>query len=356
MSHSQGETPIEVSADNWFPENLEQIHSTVQGLLPEHCQQPVAVFDFDNTCIFRDIGQAVFRYQLFTLRYRLSPATFSSLLPREKQTLAGRPMGQVTATLVELYSQLYPLIKAEHYQQARELPSYPLFTTLLLWFVEQARKDPELGPRYVLPLLAKLLAGFTTVELDRLTSEVIAALGKEELTTRKVSATLAPPIGTISSSYKQGIQPFAEMRSLIRWLSDLGVDCYVISASTEWLVQTAVRLFDFPVPLAQIFGIRVELAPDDRLTVEEQAGYPITFREGKVAVIEEEIKKRPLMVAGDADTDFEMLTLAQVPLRLIINHNQEGLISTLYQAQDTLLQGIDISRGRFRPFRESVAS
>ena len=60
-----------------------------------------------------------------------------------------------------------------------------------------------------------------------------------------------------------------------------------------------------------------------------------------------------VLVAGDADTDYEMLTLPEVDIRLLVNRNQTGLISTLYQDPRILLQGLDQATGRFRPFRES---
>ena len=59
-----------VQEKGWFPDNLSRIqtalcaHKTRPG---QQAQQPFAVFDFDNTCIFRDIGQAMFRHQLLRL-------------------------------------------------------------------------------------------------------------------------------------------------------------------------------------------------------------------------------------------------------------------------------------------------
>ena len=49
----------------------------------------------------------------------------------------------------------------------------------------------DLVPRYVLPLLAQLLAGFSTTELARLTAEVIASIEKEPLQTASVQGRIA---------------------------------------------------------------------------------------------------------------------------------------------------------------------
>jgi hypothetical protein len=51
-----------------------------------------------------------------------------------------------------------------------------------------------------------------------------------------------------------------------------------------------------------------------------------------------------------------MLTLPDVPLRLLINRKQNGLISSLYQQPNILLQGIDLRQGQFRPSRDSIST
>ncbi|MDR2548819.1 MAG: hypothetical protein LBD10_01240 [Desulfobulbus sp.] len=61
-----------------------------------------------------------------------------------------------------------------------------------------------------------------------------------------------------------------------------------------------------------------------------------------------------MLVAGDADTDYEMLTLPEVDIRLLLNRRQRGLIATLYEDRHVLVQGLDLATGRFRPARESI--
>ena len=134
----------------------------------------------------------------------------------------------------------------------------------------------------------------------------------------------------MTTSYEQGLQPFSEMRTLIDWLTSVGVECHIVSASTDWLVKASAKKLGFTVLPENIYGIRVALEENEVLSEQEQPGYPVTFREGKVEVIERFIQARPIMVAGDADTDYEMLTLPDVPVRLIINRLQTGIISSLY--------------------------
>lgn len=371
MNDSQGENPTDTSPGpsappnprqgivpgNWFPDNFKYIEEKLADPAALSAPDtPVAVFDFDNTCIYRDIGQAVFRYQLFALRYRIAPETLSSILPDEDFDLDGRPLKVVTQTIISLYSRLWPYISTGQDKKAFELAEYEEFTTLLLWFTDKARKDNRLGPRYVLPLLTKLLCGFSTTELEELTEEVIEVICKEPLETKTVSAILKTPIGPIETSYEGGMNPFAEMRELMQLLQTTGFRCNVISASTHWLVCAAARVFGFPLSADQIFGIQTIVDEQGILTIAERPQYPLTFREGKVEIIQKYIAKPLLFVAGDADTDFEMLTQPRIPIRLIINRNQKGQISSLYGNPDYLLQGINTAKGSFRPSRETVAS
>lgn len=342
---------------NWNPANLRDIQQIIGDLVESpNKEQHVAVFDFDNTCIFRDIGQAVFRYQLYALRYKITPERFAALLPTSNETLDSRPMERIVATLVDLYSQLWPFIEQNQVKKAFKLDAYPQFTALLLWFTEKARKKEHLGPRYVLPLLAQLLAGFSTTELAGLTAEVIASVKKEPLITETVQAVLPAPIETVTTSYEKGLQPFSEMRDLIHWLTSVGVECYIVSASTDWLVKASAKEFHFKVRPENIYGIRVALEENEVLSDKEQPGYPVTFREGKAKIIENFIQASPIMVAGDADTDYEMLTLPDVPVRLIINRLQTGIISSLYKDTRFLLQGINLTTGQFRPSANTIAS
>jgi hypothetical protein len=245
---SSGPTPLaptpQSSEGNWYPDNLATITATLQNIAAhKSTPPPVAIFDFDNTCIFRDIGQATFRFQAQHLRYRITPEQLETILPQGDGELAGRPLAVIRSTLVRAYRDLWPMITVGQHAQAKELPSYPLFATLLLWCTDVARKSEQLGPRYVLPFMGRLLAGFTTAELRKLAVEVVAQAGQEPLTEETVTITAPDPIGRIAASSPLGLHPYPEMQQLMTRLETVGIARYVISASSEWLVEgTAARL------------------------------------------------------------------------------------------------------------------
>jgi len=348
-------TETSESAENWLPENWVQISSRLTAIAAQSLTaKPVAVFDFDNTCIFRDVGQAVFRCQLQRLRYRLRPEQLAAVLPRIEGDLAGRPMAAIIAAISNAYQRLWPLISANRTDQALQLPEYRLFVALLLWFVDKARRDDRLGPRYVLPFMAKLLAGFSVAEVRQMAVEVVLLTQAEPLVEETATYDAPEPIGRIAATYPLGLHAYPEMLALMQRLAQLDIVPYVISASTEWLVEGAAYLLGFPVHRDHIFGIRVRLDAEETLTVNDLAAYPITFREGKAEIVNQWINATPVLAAGDADTDYEMLTLPGVDIRLLLNRRQSGLISSLYQDPRILLQGLDLDTGCFRPSRESI--
>ena len=356
-THTAHQTGRHDHAGNWFTGNLDRIHRTLDAIqTATGSPRPAAVFDFDNTCVFRDVGQAVFRMQLTGLRYRLRPEELAAILPSGQEEIGGKPLAAATSMLIESYTVLWPLIDAGEHARAMAMPQYGLFTTPLLWLTAAARRDARFGSAFVLPFMGRLLAGYTVAEVRRFAAEVLTAAQAEPLAEERLRTEAPAPVGRIEAGLPTGLQVHAEMRQLMHTLGDRGIDCVVISASTEWVVQEAVRLLGFPVAENHIFGIRVGLDSAGRLTTADPDDYPVTYRQGKVEIIDRFVKRTPLLIAGDADTDYEMLTLPGVALRLLINRNLTSLIATLYADSEILHQGLDLRTGRFRPFRETVGT
>ena len=341
---------------NWCPENYARIREAL-GCLPEGGGPLAAVFDFDNTCVFRDIGQAVFRAQLADLRFRIAPETLAALIPENgpdgDPALEGRPWTGLRAAALEHYRTLWPYIQTGRIAEAQATPAYPAFTALLYWLAASARRSEALGPRYVLGLLARLQAGHRLSELREFCADVLNRALAEPLAEAEFAARLPEPLGVIAAAYPTGFAPFADMRDLMRVLQARGVACSVVSASSEWLVRTAAPLLGFPLAPDHIFGVRANMA-GDLVLPEDAPDYPITWRAGKNEVIDRFIRRRPWLVAGDADTDYDMLTRPDAELRLVINRRLGGRIAELYRRPDILVQGIDLERGCFCPSRETV--
>ena len=340
-------------SDNWLPENrarIEEALSRLSGRMEERC----AVFDFDNTCVFRDIGQAFFRLQLRDLRFRLAPEALEALLPECAAEVDGRPWNTLRTALLDHYRVLRPLIRRGDGTEARKHPAAAPFMALFLRLVQAGRGLPELGPGFAIALSAKAQAGFTLAELRRQCAHTLDVVRAEPLSADAFTAELPAPLGTVRAEYATGLRPFPEMRDLMRLFQEHGLCCRIVSASGEWLVRTAAPLLGFPLAPEDIFGVRLRLGPDELVLPEDADDYPLPFRAGKCAIIDRCIRSRPWFVAGDAETDYEMLTRPEPVLRLLINRKSGGLLASLHQRPDVLVQGLDQCRGCFRPSRESI--
>ena len=333
---------------NWNP----AIRRTLNGLLTKAGAtgpSKAAVFDFDDTCIFRDVGRAVFLHQLKEFYFRLPPDTFAQVLLTGVQTIGGQPTGEILTELLIVYRQLWEIFSQNTRAGAEgRSPQHERFITLFLWYVHEARREKELGAAYVFPLLARIMAGYSVDEVREFTRQVLREVVDEPIACHTRSADFNGIPGGIEVQHTTGLRIFAEMVDLMHCLTRSGTPCYVISASNQWVVQAAAHLLGFPVARENIFGIRVELDPEQFLLTTVPPDYPVTYRAGKKWIIDNLIEEEPVLVAGDAETDYEMLTMADVPFRLVLNHGRTGLISALYTNPKYLVQKIDRRLGCFQ--------
>ena len=63
-----------LASNRWQYHNRELLNQWLSSPKPHRNFEPCAVFDFDNTCIFGDIGDQTFYHQLETLQIAMTPA------------------------------------------------------------------------------------------------------------------------------------------------------------------------------------------------------------------------------------------------------------------------------------------
>lgn len=103
-----------------------------------------------------------------------------------------------------------------------------------------------------------------------------------------------------------GIRLRAPMTSLIKELGAAGVEVWIVTASPQAVVRGVST--GLGVPPERVLGVRTE-ETGGRLT--RTLVPPVTYRQGKVEVIQRHIGRRPALVLGDAWTDIEMLRYAE---------------------------------------------
>ncbi len=330
-------------AGPWLPENARRI----DRLLAEHgrhsarydaAHPPVAVFDWDNTMMKNDIGDATFYWML----------THDAILQPPQRDWS-RTSAELTAAAREALS---------HACDAAGAPGEPLATSRetacaaeLLAIFSDAKtragasawlRETTLTNHAPYAWGASLMAGYTHEELRGMARKAF-------------EQNRAAPIGatqTIAGRSVAGyVRIYEPMRDLVGSLQANGFQVWIVSASSQ--------------PLAEIVGGDVGIAADHVIGVhtshgdDGRHGYGldpcgatgdtvITFHHGKRCWINRVIFRRaadeqlprardaalrPTFAAGDSDTDLAMVEDA-TELRLVINRNRVHLMCNAYANRD----------------------
>lgn len=279
-----------------------------------------AVFDWDDTCIFQDTQDFVFRRLVEEKRFRFDSACLrKDILPRSLWEQTG----------------------------CDALPvSYDSFTGDWL----RAPALDALVSVYQTLCASKGLAWayrWSLLWLKDFTSEEIRALSRET-----VRAELEAPLRNVSPLERQdarahpsGLRLHAEMQELVKALQSKGVVVWIVTAShTEVIEPLATEPeFGFGLPAGRVLGN----APLNGLEDSD----PGTWGPGKVRAIRQHLKQDPLFIAGDSEGDYSMLTeFPGLKLGLILERETPNRLFGLH-AQDPkryLYQKRDFKTGAFK--------
>ena len=212
----------------WEPD----IHARLAALLDaDHGPEPVATFDWDNTCVTGDIGEAVL------------------------EDLDAADLGDRVA--------------------------------------EYERQCATVGKRVAYAWCAYQVAGRSAAEAAELAQRAIA---------------------TRLADGRMRIRP--EIQSLMRSLEARGIAVWIVSASEERLVRAFAPMYG--IDPERVIGMRLA---EERGVLQPRLDGPNTYRQGKVDAIDLRIGRRPVLAAGDAETDIEMLDAARHGLFLARSEN-----------------------------------
>lgn len=172
----------------------------------------VAAFDFDDTCIRGDVGDAVLFHLAETGRIPGPDA--------DAGVLGGPPpLGADPAGF---------------------------------WIGTYERLLREEGHAVAYPWCTRVLAGWTPGEVEEISRVVLALEGARPLGRRALGGR----------TVRQGIEPRWGVFALVRALAARGWSTYVVTASARWVVEAAARVLELPV--TGVLGQEVELEPGPR--------------------------------------------------------------------------------------------
>jgi phosphoserine phosphatase len=343
--------PMKLQRRNWSARNCEALNELLSGVRPGE----IAVFDWDNTCIWNDIGEALLRRLTCDLAFRIDAEAMAAMIP---DRING--VGQVM-----LKGKPYSLKKMKHavfsaYEQLRQGPSsagsdgsaesYRIFTSGLLALNRALEETPGIGCEFAYPWVNLLLQGLTRPEFDRLATAVI----REELRRPIGRRGLVDPLKRWRYDWTAGIRLYPEMKDLAACWQKRGGRVVVSTASNRKLVETMIRMTGFPCQ--QVIGMELIMA-GRHFGRKLKPGLQANLGAGKVANIRSQLGAEPVLAAGDSSNDLEMLTaFSATRVRLVIDRHAPGRIRDLvHKAKNgdkgCLAQGTDRRHGTFAATR-----
>lgn len=309
-------------------------------------ERPYAVFDFDNTTVVGDISMSIFAYQIENLRYELDPESiydiFTVGVPNIDCALEGLEAVSVRMLATDLqndYNWLWRNYIRNGSMSLEEVHESEEFLDFRakMWALS-ASVDNTFGYEAGCLWILKSFGGMSVAQFQELAREAAAAEMKRKKHT--VETWTSPDLGeagTVSVEVPRGLGIRKEMVNLYRSLQKNGFDVYICSASAEALVEAVAcnAAMDLDLDPTQVYGLRT--GGGDRMSTSPSyaAAYPHTFYEGKSELIRNLLMpdhggKAPMLVAGDSNGDYNMLTdFDGMKIGLIIDQPRTGGIQDL---------------------------
>jgi phosphoserine phosphatase len=327
---------LDPAQPGWLPENRARLDAllrargaTSPGYDPAH--RPVATFDWDNTMMRNDIGDATLAWMLRHDAILQPP---------------GRDWGVTSGALTDAgRAALHAACDA-----AGE-PGRPLAThetpacADAIYAIYDDGKTPAGAPAWTHPVtltinepyawLARLLGGHTPAEVTSFAQAAYAENARAPL----------DAVQTVGSREKvtAWVRIYPQMRDLVGALQANGFDVWVVSASPQQVAEVVAR--EVGIRADHVIGVRNVVEPGGRLgyTLEPCGDGPpdgvMTFGQGKRCFINKVIFQQPqaaqlakadaahrqVFAAGDSDTDVAFVQDA-TDLKLVIDRHRVELM------------------------------
>lgn len=380
-----------LDAGKWNPGTREQIQKMIDanginspGYNAE--KKPYAVFDWDQTCIFNDTEESLFRWMIENVAFKATPEQFSAAIrngiPDDNfsdsyNNADGKPVSidLIAADLDADYKFLYENYIADGKKTLEEIRATEEFIDFrgkLAYLYEAIGGTFSADVSY--PWVLYLFVGMTEQEVGEVAELANDAALHDSLDTYSLTSSASRPgrAGVISyGGYKKGLRLAPEMSNLINVLRENGFDVYICSASHETVVRVFAGLpkYGYNVPPENVIAMKTKMENGVyQGDYDYSNDYPQTQQKGKTTAIQQILVSKygygPVFVAGDSQGDFNMSTeFPDTQLTLVINRLRSDDFGKLgLKAVEQLgdararfvLQGRDENTGQFRPSTSTI--
>ena len=323
-----------------------------------------AIFDYDNTTVLQDIEYTFTLWRLENLRFNFSPDEvwdiFSAAIPDLDAVLEDAGADSVSARMLicDIACDYREMIESAGVSCGNALSGEQLEALkgsdcwqdfrVKTWALYNGVGE-TFGYKVSCPVLMALNHNMDYDELAALAREEISAqVAKMHLENITIESPDMGMAGRVVQTVPDGLALSREMRKLYKALPENGIDVYIFSASLEALVETmACDPAYLGLDTAQVYGIRMRRDSTGMITQQLMPGYIQPVKTGKTEAIKAYIAplysgRGPVLVAGDSNGDYSMLTsFPDMRVGLIIDKGQtgEGIGSLRLKAIDAEASG-----------------
>jgi len=349
----------------WVPKNREALSK----LIDENKNKGnYVVFDWDYTSIYQDTQENLFRYQIDNLKFKATPEEFSKAIRKDipldnfakgYENMKGQPINitKIANDLDKRYAFLYEnYIKNQKMslEKIKATEEFKDFRGKLAFLYEAIGGSFSHDVAY--PWVLYLFDNMSVAEVQKLAKEandfgIGNKLGKYVI---ESSDKLTGEAGKVSHQYKSGLRVQSETANLFHEFEKNGIKVYIVSASLEDIVKVFAndKSYGYNLSADSVYGMRLEMN-GNKYKAEYKHGYPQTQTKGKVEIINKFLKpkhggKDPILVAGDSEGDFNMLSEYK-GTKILLLMKRKGKLDNLAKDKRALIQTRSEETGLFVP-------
>lgn len=311
-------------------------------------RKPFAVFDWDNTSIIGDVEEAAFYYLVTNLAFKINPDELYKIIRKNVdksdfadpyRNLDGKPINidKISNDIYEAYRRLYGtsdrLGGDLPFEIIKKTNAYKEFVAKMIFRYKAAVYDKNARDPYC--WMTFLFTNYKQNEIEEFCEEAFAFVKKQEAR-REIftSPEMESEAGRISVSYFVGMGDIPEMANLFHTLEREGIDVYVVSASFIDIVRAFATKNSYKFDGEKVLGLRLAKDEEGKVLPELDHYFPLTQKAGKSETIRKLIQNEnnygPILVGGDSDGDYAMLTdFEETDLGIIIDRKRHGDINKL---------------------------